>query len=183
MNAIDANIITDEKTGEMYMVYGSFWGGCHVLKLDKETGLAAEGGIGTCLACRPAWMSGGIEGPYMIYNPETAYYYLFVSYASLKTDYNIRVGRSRAIMGPFLDHNGRKLTEAEDADNTIGLLEFGGYRWNEGTPYMAPGHNSVLRDADGSWYLVCHIRELNFSGTPEPSTMQVRKLYWMPDGW
>lgn len=183
VNAIDANVITDAETGEIYMVYGSFWGGCHVLKLDKETGLAAEEGVGTCLACRPAWMSGGIEGPYMIYNPDTEYYYLFVSYASLKTDYNIRVGRSRTITGPFLDHNGRNLAEAEDADNTIGLLEFGGYRWNEGTPYMAPGHNSVLRDADGSWYLFCHIRELNFSGTPEPSTMQVRKLYWMPDGW
>lgn len=82
-----------------------------------------------------------------------------------------------------MDHNGRNLAEAEDEDNTIGLLEFGGYRWNEGTPYMAPGHNSVLRDADGSGYLVRHIRDLNFSGMPEPSTMQVRKICWMPDGW
>lgn len=183
VNAIDANVITDVKTGQMYMVYGSFWGGCHVLKLDKETGLAAEEGIGTCVASRPAWMSTGIEGPYMIYNPDTEYYYLFVSYGSLKSDYNIRVGRSRNIEGPFLDFNGRDLTEAEDRDNTIGLLAYGGYCWNDGTPYMAPGHNSVLRDADGAWYLVCHIREKNFTGEPEPSTMQVRKLYWMSNGW
>lgn len=183
VNAIDANVVTDVRSGQMYMVYGSFWGGCHVLKLDKKTGLAAEEGIGTCVACRPAWMSGGIEGPYMIYNPDTEYYYLFVSYASLKTDYNIRVGRSRNITGPFLDYHGRALTEPEDADNTVGLLEFGGYRWNDGIPYMAPGHNSVLRDTDGEWYLICHIRELNFRNIPEPSTMQVRKLYWMPDGW
>lgn len=183
VNAIDANIISDVKTGQIYMVYGSFWGGCHVLELDAETGLAAEEGIGTCVACRPAWMSGGIEGPYMIYNPDTDYYYLFVSYGSLKSDYNIRVGRSKNIRGPFLDYHGRELTEAEDALNEVGLLLFGGYRWTEGTPYMAPGHNSVLRDADGSWYLVCHIRKLNFTGGDEPSLMQVRKLHWLPNGW
>lgn len=183
VNAIDANIITDIKTGDMYMVYGSFWGGCHVLRLDKQTGLAAEEGIGVCVASRPAWMSGGIEGPYMIYNPQTQYYYLFVSYGSLKTDYNIRVGRSRDITGPFLDYRGRALTEPEDRDNTVGLLEFGGYRWTDGVAYMAPGHNSVLHDTDGNWYLICHIREWNYKNMPEPSTMQVRRLYWMPNGW
>ena len=44
-NAIDANIIEDAKTGEQYMLYGSFWGGCHVLKLNKTTGFAEEEGI------------------------------------------------------------------------------------------------------------------------------------------
>lgn len=183
VNAIDANIITDVRTGQMYMVYGSFWGGCHVLALDAKTGLAAEQGIGTCVARRPTWMSGSIEGPYMIYHPDTDYYYLFVSYGSLKTDYNIRVGRSRTVRGPFLDYNGKDLVSEEDSDNSVGLLLYGGYCWNEGTAYMAPGHNSVLRDADGSWYLLCHIREQNFSGTPEPSTLQVRKLYWTKEGW
>ncbi len=183
VNAIDANIITDVKTGEQYMLYGSFWGGCHVLKLDVETGLAAEEGIGTCVARRPVWMSAGIEGPYMIYNPDTEYYYLFVSYGSLKSDYNVRVGRSKSITGPFLDFNGRDLTDLEDKDNTVGFLNYCGYRWNEGTCYMAPGHNSVLRDEDGSWYIVAHIREHNFTDSPEPSTMQVRKIFWTPDGW
>ena len=183
VNAIDANIITDAKTGEMYMVYGSFWGGCHVILLDKETGLAAEEGIGTCLSCRPRWLSAGVEGPYMVYNQDTDYYYLFVSYGSLKTDYQVRVGRSRNIKGPFLDFNGREMTDLEDSDNSVGLLEFCGYHWNDGVEYMAPGHNSVLHDKDGSWYLVCHIREKNFRNQPEPSTMQVRKIFWTPDGW
>lgn len=183
VNAIDANIITDAKTGEMYMLYGSFWGGCHLLLLDKETGLAAEEGIGVCVACRPEWMSAAVEGPYMVYNPDTEYYYLFVSYGSLKTDYQVRVGRSRNIKGPFVDFHGRELTDKTDADNSIGLLEFCGYRWNDGIEYMAPGHNSVLHDKDGSWYLVCHIREKNFTNQPEPSTMQVRKIFWSADGW
>ncbi len=183
VNAIDANIITDAKSGEMYMVYGSFWGGCHILLLDKETGLAAEDGIGTQVACRPKWLSTAVEGPYMVYNQETDYYYLFVSYGSLKTDYQVRVGRSRQIKGPFLDYHGRELTDLTDADNSIGMLLFGGYHWNDGTEYMAPGHNSVLHDQDGSWYLVCHIREKNFRNKPEPSTMQVRRIYWSEDGW
>lgn len=183
VNAIDANIITDVKTGEMYMVYGSFWGGCHILLLDRETGLAAEEGIGTRLVCRPKWLSTAVEGPYMVYNARTEYYYLFVSYGSLKTDYQVRVGRSREIKGPFIDYHGRELTDLTDADNSIGLLLFSGYHWNDGTEYMAPGHNSVLQDKDGNWYLVCHIREKNFRNKPEPSTMQVRKMFWTEDGW
>lgn len=102
-NAIDANIIEVAKTGEQYMLYGSFWGGCHVLKLNKTTGFAEEEGIGVCIARRPKWQSGSMEGPYMdIQWRKNNYYYLFVSYGSLKSDYNIRVGRSRSICGPLL---------------------------------------------------------------------------------
>lgn len=185
VNAIDANIITDVKNGDMYMVYGSFWGGCHVLKLNNQTGLADEDGIGVCVACRPEWMSGAIEGPYMIYNPDTQYYYLFVSYGSLKTDYQVRVGRSKKITGPFVDFNGREMTDRDDEDGSIGLMQFCGYRWNDGIPYMAPGHNSVIHDQNGDWYLVCHIREKNYTASKflEPSTMQVRKMYWTQSGW
>ncbi len=183
VNAIDANIITDVETGEMYMIYGSFWGGCHALRLDRETGLAAEEGIGTCLARRPAWLSTGVEGPYMIYNHETGYYYLFVSYGSLKMDYQVRVGRSRSILGPFLDFHGRELTDTSDADNSVGLMQLCGYCWSDATSYMAPGHNSVLHDRDGSWYIVYHIREKNFVTKGEPSTMQIRKMYWTEEGW
>lgn len=66
------------------MLYGSFWGGCHVLKLNKTTGFAEEEGIGVCIARRPKWQSGSMEGPYMVYNAQNNYYYLFVSYGSLK---------------------------------------------------------------------------------------------------
>ncbi len=182
VNGIDANIIEDARTGEQYLLYGSFWGGCHILRLDKTTGLAAEDGIGTCLARRPAWTDCAIEGPYMIYLPETDYYYLFVSYGSLKSDYNIRIGRSRHITGPFLDYHGRDMADPNDEDNTVGLMISCGYRWFDGTPYMAPGHNSVLCD-DKGMFLVSHIREMNFTEQPEPSTLQIRRLYLTPDEW
>lgn len=122
------------------------------------------------------------EGPYMIYLPETDYYYLFVSYGSLKSDYNIRIGRSRKITGPFYDFHGRDMTDLNDNDNTVGLMISCGYRWFDGTPYMAPGHNSVLQD-DKGLFLVSHIREMNFTKEAEPSTLQIRRLYLTPDEW
>ncbi|MCM1386849.1 MAG: arabinan endo-1,5-alpha-L-arabinosidase [Bacillus sp. (in: Bacteria)] len=183
VNAIDANIIEDADSGKQYLLYGSFWGGCHILLLDKATGLAAEDGIGTCVARRPSWTDCSIEGPYMIYHPETKYYYLFVSYGSLKSDYNIRIGRSRNITGPFYDFHGRDMTDINDEDCSVGLMISCGYRWLDGTPYMAPGHNSVLQDDDGRMFLVSHIREMNFKSEPEPSTMQIRQLYLTPDEW
>ncbi|MCR5101414.1 MAG: arabinan endo-1,5-alpha-L-arabinosidase [Butyrivibrio sp.] len=183
VNGIDANIISDADNGDMYMLYGSFWGGAYVLKLDKETGLAAEEGVGTCVCKRPSWLSTAVEGPYMVYNKETGYYYLFVSYGSLKTDYNIRVGRSKTITGPFVDINGKALTEEPDSLSDIGNLLFGGYTWNEGKAYMAPGHNSVLQDDDGKAYIVYHIREKRFNTDPGPSEMQIRQIFWNDKGW
>ncbi len=183
VNGIDANIITDVQTGDMYMLYGSFWGGAHVLKLDKETGLAAEDGVGVCVCKRPSWLSTAVEGPYMIYNKETEYYYLFVSYGSLKTDYNIRVGRSKNICGPFVDINGNLLTDEPDMTGDPGYLLMAGYTWNEGKPYMGPGHNSVLQDKDGKDYIVYHIREKRFNQDPGPSDMQIRQIFWTKEGW
>lgn len=216
VNGIDANIIADHETGEQYMVYGSFWGGIHILPLDKESGLARDRGAdgtgvgslrlmkdykegmtiydlpekdrelrrGKCLAVRSAWTSGSIEGAYIIYIEETGYYYLFVSYGSLKNDYNIRVGRSRNIMGPFLDYNGRDLADPDDAEMTRGLMIACGYRWLTGMSYMGPGHNSVLRRENGEMFLVSHIRKLRFLGEDcGEGLLQIRRLFITPDGW
>lgn len=185
VNAIDANIIEDQKTGRQYMVYGSFWGGCHIIELDKETGFAKTESKdpGICLARRPMWADGAIEGPYIVYHAETDYYYLFVSYASLKSDYNIRVGRSKSVTGPYLDHNGRDMTDLSDTDASLGFMIACGYKFDDDPiGFMGPGHNSVLHDFDDEWYLVSHIREHNFRGG-EPSTLHIRKMLWTEDGW
>jgi len=182
VNAIDANPVADQRTGEHYMAYGSFWGGCHILRLDPATGLAAEDGIGKCIARRPPWTDCAIEGPYITYNPDTEYYYLFVSYGFLASDYNIRVGRSRSITGPYLDHNGRDLTDLDDHSGEVGYMAACGYRFHGSPGVMAPGHNSVLRDSDGQWYLVCHVREHDFF-VPQIATMHVYKMFWTDDGW
>lgn len=182
VNGIDANLVVEEGTSNQYMVYGSFWGGIHILKLDEQTGLAGEDGIGICLARRPLWADGAIEGPYIRYNSDTGYYYLFVSYGSLKNDYNIRVGRSKKLTGPYIDPNGKDLTDLSDDKNEVGFMIACGYHFDQGQAYMGPGHNSVLKDFDGEWYLVCHIREHNYR-VPQLSTMHIYKMFWTPDGW
>lgn len=184
VNGIDANIIEDYKTHQQYMVYGSFWGGIHILELDKATGIPYPGqGIGTQLACRPLWNNGAIEGPYIIYHPDTEYYYLFVSYGSLTCDYNIRVGRSKNVTGPYLDYNGKSMTNLDDEDCTTGLMISCGYKWLNGQAFMGPGHNSVLLRENGDMFLVNHIRKLAFNADPGPGLLQIRKMVMTPDGW
>jgi len=184
VNAIDANIITDRKTGEQYMVYGSFWNGIYMLKLNRETGLAEPGqGYGKQIAARPLWNDGAIEGPYIIYYPETDYYYLFVSYGSLLSDYNIRVGRSKFVTGPYIDYNGRDMVDYTDKNCSTGLMIACGYRYLSGQAYMGPGHNSVLVRENGEIYLVSHIRKMSFNADPGPGLLQIRKIILTPDGW
>lgn len=216
VNGIDANIITDHITGEQYMLYGSFWGGVHLIPLDASSGLPRDAGSdgsgvgslrlmpdyregmtiedleeeervrrrGICLCKRPPWTSGSVEGPYMIYHPGTDYYYLFVSYGSLKSDYNIRVGRSRSITGPFVDYQGRDLNDPKDTDCTTGLMIHCGYKWFGGLGFMAPGHNSVLLRESEDMYMVSHIRRLAFGeDDPGPGILQIRRMFITPDGW
>lgn len=184
VNAIDANIVEDHETGQQYMVYGSFWGGIHMIELDKNTGLAIEGqGLGKQIASRPQWNDTAIEGPYIIYHPETKYYYLFVSYGSLTCDYNIRVGRSKSVTGPYLDYHGLSMNSTDDVDCTRGLMISCGYRYLTGQAYMGPGHNSVLLRDNGEMYLVSHIRKMAFNQDHGPGLLQIRKMIMTPDGW
>ncbi len=104
-NAIDPHVFFDHE-GELWMVYGSYSGGIFILPMDKTTGLPTEESYGTKL------MGGNhsrIEGPYMVYNEETDYYYLFTSFGGLDATgaYNIRVARSKNPDGPFYDMKGQ----------------------------------------------------------------------------
>lgn len=54
------------------------------------------------------------EGPEIIYNTETGYYYLFVAYDALDIPYNTRVCRSKSITGPYLGIDGANVTEGAE---------------------------------------------------------------------
>lgn len=155
--------------------------GMTILDLPDEERIKRRG---KCIARRPLWNDGAIEGPYMVYDNDSGYYFLFVSYGSLRNDYNIRVGRSKNITGPFLDFNGRDMTDVDDKDCSVGLLIACGYKWLGGTGNMGPGHNSVIFRENGEKYLVCHIRKQRFcEQDPGPGFLQIRKLFISPDGW
>ena len=180
VNAIDANLVVDHKTGEQYMVYGSFWGGIRIIKLDSTTGLTAEDGFGIPLATRPREMvDTAVEGAYIRYNKQTGYYYLFVSYGSLASDYHVRVGRSKCITGPYVDYHNVEMTTINDKPNDIGLKITSGYKFGDSEGWYALGHKSVLND-EGNWYLVHHTRP---EIAPKWPYLQVRKMVWTEDGW
>ena len=179
-NAIDPNIVTDSD-GSLWFVYGSFFGGIYTAPLDPATGKLKEQGFGTKIAARDSRTeAGAVEAPYVIYDPSFKKYYLFVSFDSLSQDYNVRVGRSDSITGPYLDMNGNSLLDtAYQPQFEVGNKLIGGYRFDEGEGWVAPGHNSVLQTGDAT-YLIHHARP---ESDPNWMYLHVRKMLWTKDGW
>lgn len=179
-NAIDAQVLYDAE-GQQWMVYGSFFAGIHILKLDETTGKPAESGFGTLLAVRDKeTVDAAVEGPYIVYHPQFKKYYLFVSYDSLFKDYNIRVACSDHITGPYVDRHGHVLTDKDyRPQEMIGTKIVGGYRFSDAEGWIAPGHNSVLQDGD-NYYIVHHARG---ERDKHWSYLHIRKMVWTEDGW
>jgi arabinan endo-1,5-alpha-L-arabinosidase len=194
-NAVDPQAFFDND-GQFRMVYGSYSGGIFILKMDPETGLPLEGqGYGTKLL-------GGnhsrIEGPYIIYSPETQYYYLFLTFGGLAADggYNMRVSRSKNPDGPYYDAAGKAMTDCkgragsffhDESIEPFGTKIMGGYRFRTeaGEPgvttgYLSPGHNSVYYDAEtGRYYLIFHTRFMDKPG----HEIRVHEMFLNENGW
>jgi arabinan endo-1,5-alpha-L-arabinosidase len=195
-NAVDPQVFFDAG-GQFWMVYGSYSGGIYILKMNPETGLPVDGqGYGTKLL-------GGnhsrIEAPYIIYSPDTEYYYLFVSFGGLAAEdgYNIRISRSKNPDGPYYDAAGNDMANCKGKDGSFfddksiepyGTKIIGGYRFrNEAgepgitTGYLSPGHNSAYYDADaGRYYLIFHTR---FTDRQEAHEVRVHEMFLNKDGW
>ena len=185
-NAIDPNVIVD-KTGKMWMAYGSFFGGIYIIELDPATGFVKSGSgyvksVDVSVNAGTKICAGNNEGPYIIYNPTTDYYYLFVSYGNLEKNYNVRVGRSREITGPYTFglNDGQQMQKSGSGDDKLGNKVIGGYNFGieDTSSRMAPGHCSVLYD-NGSYYMVNHVRR---AGT-NYHYVQVHKLFFNENGW
>lgn len=192
-NAIDPTIYTDTE-GRMYMCYGSWSGGIFTLEIDKSTGKCIHPQTGTTADGRMVdsyfgtKISGGYgksgEGPFIEYNADTGYYYLWVTYGGLFSTggYNMRVARSTSPTGPFLDPAGNNMVLGSSTNlDSIGLKVMGNYKFSSTTPaYMACGHNSVLRDDDGEWYLIYHAR---FDDGGEGHQVRVHSMKFNAAGW
>lgn len=192
-NTIDPTLFrgTDDT---LYMVYGSYSGGIFVLEMNDETGFQLPGqSWGTEL------VDGGIlEGPFIDYNPSTGYYYLFLSWGGLGAGdgYNMRVFRSSAPTGPYLDPKGNNMatielpnTHTRAAIDPYGLKLAGNWQFlpvdgepsDSSTGYLSPGHNSVIRDpATGKWFNIFHTR---FVGRGEAHEVRVHQMWFNEDGW
>ncbi|WP_348639472.1 glycoside hydrolase family 43 protein [Salibacterium salarium] len=199
-NAIDANVFYD-KNEKLWMSYGSWSGGIFLYELDKETGEVVypeedgetEDGrmvdryFGTKI-------SGGYgksgEGPYIVYDEESDYYFLYKTYGWLGADgeYNMRVFRSENPDGPFVDVEGNPAVLPEDTDNApfgnklMGHYEFESTSDDESSlGYFSPGHNSVYVDPEtNQQFLVFHTR---FPDSGEKFEVRVHPLYMNENDW
>ena len=178
-NAIDANVVMD-RTGKPWMSYGSFFGGIYLLELDEITGFAkVPNDLGTRIAKRSHFVEGAIEGPFIYFNKDTDYYYLFTSYDSLVNTYNIRVSRSRDLQGPYLDVHGNDINDDSEMNAGNGVKIAGSVEFSDGIAWLAPGHNSIFTE-DETCFIVHHIR---IEGDKKHSYGMVREILWLPSGW
>ena len=192
-NAIDPTIYTTPE-GDMYMTYGSWSGGIFTLQIDPKTGKCIHPKTGTTPDGRMidsyfgTKIAGGYtksgEGPFIEYNSDTGYYYLWTTLGGLAAQggYNMRVSRSTSPTGPFTDPSGNAAVIGTNGNiNDIGLKVMGNYQFSSlDTAYMACGHNSVLRDDDGKWYLFYHAR---FNNGTEWHEVRVHEMFFNEDGW
>ena len=195
-NVIDPCVFFD-KQDNLWMIYGSYSGGIYILRMDPETGFPQEGqGYGKKLLGKN---HARIEGPYILYSPDTDYYYLFLSFGGLNAadGYNIRVCRSRNPDGPYEDALGQDMIDCGGKDGTFfndpdyegyGVKLLGGYCFEplEGesftrTAYRSPGHNSAFYEPEtGRYFLIFHTR---FANRGEQFRVRVHQMMMNEDGW
>ncbi len=194
-NAIDPTLFYDTD-GRLWMTYGSWSGGIYLLELNPQTGEAIYPGkngktedgrvideyFGTRIAGGHT-ISG--EGPFILYDAETDYYYLYMTYEYLDSisGYNMRLFRSKKPEGPYLDAAGRgaTLSSITDDHNKYGIKVMGNYKFdNMSNAYKSPGHNSAFIDSDGQRYLLYHTR---FSNSGEYFELRVHQQFMNEKGW
>lgn len=169
-NAIDAHVVWDKE--KSYLIYGSFFGGIYIKELDSATGLPLSGNpkeLGTCISRkRMGQPIDGPEGAAVIYVPETGYFYLFQSYGWLGDNYDIRVGRSTNVTGPYTDMQGHKLVEDAMGQKIANSYRFEATKPNAGTQdkkwewagFRGPGHGVPFYDpVRKSYFFVHHVRD------------------------
>ncbi len=189
-NAIDPTVLYDEE-GRLWMVYGSWSGGMYLLELDGQTGEVIHPEADEENRVDPYFgrrLLGGnhssIEAPYILYDEESGYYYLFVSYGGLTREggYQIRVFRSETIDGDYVDMNGAFPLDTENPQHDpYGLKLSGNYTLPSlEMAYMATGHNSAFVDEDGRKYIVNHTRFDNKTEEHEP---RVHQFIVNEEGW
>ena len=179
----------DESTGlrDYSYTYGTApeWEGVafkSALKKDPYMGIHVGGGY---------YVSG--EGAYIEYMKDAkgkGYYYLFVSYGfySPEGGYSMRVFRSENVTGPYTDvdgtpalFSGYTLNYWQNTENGFPIIQ--NYRWSfwgDMQGEIATGHNSVLTDDDGRYYLVYH-RKFN-NGTAWHN-VETHELVFGENGW
>ena len=183
-NAIDPNFIIDEATDTPWLVWGSFWDGIQMVRLDNTMHIA-KGEKPRTIARRydPSYKptepnptsrfagTNAIEAPFIFHHGD--YYYLFVSWdyccRGAQSNYRVAVGRSKTVDGPYYDRQGKDMANG------------GGELFIEGDKkeFEAAGHSAAYH-FDGEDIFICHGYSVALNGG---STLIQRPIVWTADGW
>ena len=169
-NAIDPNLAFDAE-GRPWLSFGSFWSGIKMRKIDPVTGkLDPDDQTLYALASRRGAGTDAIEAPFILHHGD--YYYLFASFdqccQGAASTYNVRVGRSQAITGPYVDRDGKPMMEGG------GTLILSAYdRWR------GPGHNGLYVEGDTVW-MPYHAYDARTNGI---SKLRLESIAWDAEGW
>ena len=192
-NAIDPNFVIDDKD-QPWLVWGSFWDGIQMVRLDTTMHIAA-GEKPRTIARRynlsdpdakaalplnpnpPKNPTSDYAGPNAIEAPfilkHDGWYYLFVSWdyccQGSKSTYQVAVGRSNTVEGPYYDPQG------------IDMRYGGGKLFLKGDKktYEAAGHCAAYT-MDGQDIFICHGYSIAHKGA---SILIQRPIQWTADGW
>jgi arabinan endo-1,5-alpha-L-arabinosidase len=175
-NAIDGNIVIGDD-GKIWLCWGSFWSGIKMRRIKPETGkLSSEDTTLYSLSSRPRLkehqtppVEGAVEAPFIIRHKN--YWYLFASFdlccRGADSTYNIIVGRSKKVTGPYVDKSGKPMLQG---GGTV-ILEATTPNWR------GPGHPAVLQDDAGD-FLLCHA----YHGQTGKSRLKISTIEWK-NGW
>lgn len=164
-NAIDPQLHAD-KDGRLWMVFGSFWTGIQLIELDTASGLRHP----ERKEIRQLAWHDSIEAAAIL--DRHGYYYLFLNWGKccrgLESTYEIRVGRSREITGPYLDADGKELA-------TGGGTLLAGFGQDE----VGPGHPCFIEE-NGAVRMFFHFYDRKRRGFPNLGS---HVLGWTDDHW
>ena len=164
-NTIDPSVFSDDD-GTLWLAFGSYWSGIKLVQLDPKTGRRlVPDAVVSSLAYNKS-----IEASFL-YKHE-GYYYLFVNWGTcckgVESTYNIRVGRSRKITGPYLDKDG------------VDMLKAGGtLLLANQPPLFGPGHAGILQANGKTWFTSDFEGDSRMGGK---ATLAVMPLTWN-SGW
>lgn len=164
-NAIDPGVFRDPTTNRLWLTYGSYFGYIRLVELNPRTGLRLHPDR------TPVNIAVNSEASIMIHRD--GWYYLLVTHGSCcagaNSTYNIRMGRSRRVSGPFVDNMG------------IDMLKGGGKLFlGSSGRQIGPGHFGLLDLGDGVEKFSLHYEaDLDRGGA---SVLAIQPLLWR-DGW
>jgi len=105
-DAIDPGLMLDPVTGRLWLTYGTYFGFIRIVELDPKTGKRVQGN-------KPVDIAIVCEASVLVYRE--GWYYLLATHGSCcdgaNSTYNVVVGRSKNILGPYIDNVGRTMLE------------------------------------------------------------------------